>query len=151
MSARNRCRPLPPAVHELQDQELSTHLTEISRQRRRGQKAAAARRQADEDFDRCYQLIGRSTAADYHMAGLEAEAERVRPPRRRGGREVEDEEPVDETGDDSETEPDARTGDVEPTIRTPEGRRPASPLPTTRRSRSWESPCPPLLKGGTEI
>jgi hypothetical protein len=46
------------------------------------------------------------------MAGLEAEAERVRPPRRRGGREVEDEEPVDETGDDSETEPDAGTGDA---------------------------------------
>jgi hypothetical protein len=96
-------------------QELSTHLAEISRQRRRVQTAAAARRRADEDFDRCYQLIGRSTAADYRMAGLEAEAERVRPPRRRGGREVEDEEPVDETGDDSETEPDAGTGDVEPT------------------------------------
>lgn len=105
-------------------QALSTLLIDISRQRRRVQKAAAARRKADEDFDRCYQLIGGSTEADYRMAGLEADAERVRPLQRRGT-EAEGEEPAG--GADPGTEPGGETGGVGVTEPPAEGETPDAP------------------------
>lgn len=107
-------------------QALSTVLIDISRQRRRVQEAAAARRKADEDFDRCYQLIGSSTEADYRMAGLEAEAERVRPSQRRGT-EAESEEPVNQAGADPGTEPGGETGGVGVTEPPAEGETPDAP------------------------
>ncbi|HEX9731026.1 MAG TPA: hypothetical protein VGG06_03460 [Thermoanaerobaculia bacterium] len=92
-------------------QSLGDTLTEISRQRRRVQKAAAARRKAAAEFDRCYQLIGSSTEKDYRMAGLDDEADRVRPSRRQSG-EVEGEETLPESGSDPDAAPPEETGDV---------------------------------------
>ncbi len=91
---------------------LGTLLLEIGKQRRKVQVAAAVKGKALAEFERCYVLIGANTESAYRMADLDAEAARARPTRRRGGREVEDEEPAIVTGDESEIETAEASGDV---------------------------------------
>lgn len=104
-------------------QALGEKLTEISKQQRRVEKAAAVRRKAAADFDRNHQLIGSSTETDYRMAGLDDEADRARSSRRRS-READDQEPFSTSGDEPSTEPAGETGDVPETEPVGEGEEP---------------------------
>ncbi len=82
-------------------------------------------------------LIGANTESAYRMAGLDAEAECARLPRRRTGREVEDEEPVVVTGDEPETETAEASGDVPERSTSSYPRRRAAHCGSVSRSTLW--------------
>ena len=92
---------------------LDAMIDQVAMQNRIVQAAAAARRQAVEDFDENHLLVGRSVEACFRMAGMKEEADRVRMASRRPSRS--EEEPVLEAGPAEEppAPPDGEAG-IEP-------------------------------------
>lgn len=100
---------------------LDRLLDEIGEKRRLVEATASAKRAALRDFDLSYLLIARSAEAAYRMAGMDDEAERARPPRRRGS-SGSDGGP--EGSDAAAVSDDAEPDDAEPDVTSPDGTSP---------------------------